>query len=173
MYFKYANLKIAISWQLFLRICLWKINRNHYPFRYKSTPWRFTSPSRVKNPPKSCQHFQCVSGKPCMQMTQEPFNSSSQSMQMTSQQPQNHRQLNPKQCHHFICEAGRPCTMTSAPGNIKTTIVSSKQLNCSPQLQKVVYRAVNNNNNNITDNYWKPDRSNLKLNLPLNRATLV
>jgi len=120
--------------------------------RYKSTPWRFVSPNRVKS--QSCQHFQCVSGKPCK------IYSSQTSLNRPSQ-PQ-------KQCQHFLCEAGRPCMM-SQDNNIKTTIVSSKQLNCSPQLQKVVYRAVNNNNNE--KDYWKPDRTNLTLNLT--RATLV
>jgi len=135
-------------------------------FRHKSTPWRFVSPNRSKSHQKACQHFECVSGKPCMQMTHQPVLGSRQNSQMTSLAQQ--RQSQPKQCAHFICEPGRPCMMTG--DNVKTSIVSSTQLNCSPQLQKVVYRAVNNNNDN---NYWKPDRSNLKLNLPLNRATLV
>merc|ERR1712062_425099 len=60
--------------------------------------------------------------------------------------------------------------------------LSSTQLHCSPQMQKVVFRAVNNNNNNInywgsptktdswrlnnnSDSSWRPDRSNLSLNI--------
>merc|ERR1712045_293429 len=70
--------------------------------------------------------------------------------------------------------------------------LSSTQLHCSPQMQKVVFRAVNNNNNesnnnnninnninywgsptktgswrlnNNSDSSWRPDRSNLSLNI--------
>merc|ERR1711941_153309 len=69
--------------------------------------------------------------------------------------------------------------------------LSSTQLHCSPQMQKVVFRAVNNNNNesnnnnnhinywgsptktdswrlnNNSDSSWRPDRSNLSLNIRL------
>merc|ERR1712066_672254 len=71
--------------------------------------------------------------------------------------------------------------------------LSSTQLHCSPQMQKVVFRAVNNNNNesnnnnhinywgsptktdswrlnNNSDSSWRPDRSNLSLNI---RPTFV
>merc|ERR1711920_876343 len=65
--------------------------------------------------------------------------------------------------------------------------LSSTQLHCSPQMQKVVFRAFNNNNNNInywgsptktdswrlnnnSDSSWRPDRSHLSLNI---RPTFV
>merc|ERR1711862_837642 len=71
----------------------------------------------------------------------------------------------------------------------KSSITSTTQLNCSPQLQKVVFRAVNNNesnnnnywgspsktdswrlNNDNNDSSWRPDRSHLSLNI---RPTFV
>merc|ERR1711862_704808 len=70
----------------------------------------------------------------------------------------------------------------------KSSITSTTQLHCSPQLQKVVFRAVNNNesnnnywgspsktdswrlNNNNNDSSWRPDRSHLSLNI---RPTFV
>merc|ERR1711884_531738 len=65
----------------------------------------------------------------------------------------------------------------------KSSITSTTQLHCSPQLQKVVFRAVNNNEsnsnnywgspsktdswrlNNNNDSSWRPDRSHLSLNI--------
>lgn len=68
----------------------------------------------------------------------------------------------------------------------KSSITSTTQLHCSPQLQKVVFRAVNNNENNNSNNNnywgtpsktdswrlnnnndssWRPDRSHLSLNI--------
>merc|ERR1711971_830737 len=71
----------------------------------------------------------------------------------------------------------------------KSSITSTTQLHCSPQLQKVVFRAVNNNesnsnnywgspsktdswrlNDNNNDSSWRPDRSHLSLNI---RPTFV
>merc|ERR1712045_803590 len=70
----------------------------------------------------------------------------------------------------------------------KSSITSTTQLHCSPQLQKVVFRAVNNNesnnnywgspsktdswrlNNNNNDSSWRPDKSHLSLNI---RPTFV
>merc|ERR1712147_186568 len=71
----------------------------------------------------------------------------------------------------------------------KSSITSTTQLHCSPQLQKVVFRAVNNNEsqnnnsywgspsktdswrlNNNNDSSWRPDRSHLSLNI---RPTFV
>merc|ERR1739844_170122 len=44
---------------------------------------------------------------------------------------------------------------TSSSRPSKSSITSTTQLHCSPQLQKVVFRAVNNNeNNNNNNNYW-------------------
>merc|ERR1712227_318498 len=87
--------------------------RNISP-RYKSSPFRFTSPNRRSRSSDDCQHFSCVSGHPCRQQEQER-----KYKQTTSKLP------------------------------------------CSPQLQKVVYRAVNSNNNNSNNNYnnWRPERS--------------
>merc|ERR1712113_370991 len=39
--------------------------------------------------------------------------------------------------------------------------VNTASFNCSPQFKKVVVKAVNSNNNN----YWKPDKKELSLNL--------
>merc|ERR1712045_648918 len=70
----------------------------------------------------------------------------------------------------------------------KSSITSTTQLHCSQQLQKVVFRAVNNNesnnnywgspsktdswrlNDNNNDSSWRPDRSHLSLNI---RPTFV
>merc|ERR1719507_803058 len=74
----------------------------------------------------------------------------------------------------------------SSSGPSKSSITSTTQLHCSPQLQKVVFRAVNNNENNNSNNNnywgspsktdswrlnnnndrnWRPDRSHLSLNI--------
>merc|ERR1712107_507650 len=89
--------------------------RNISP-RYKSSPFRFTSPNRRSRSSDDCQHFSRVSGHPCRQQEQDR-----KYKQTTSKLP------------------------------------------CSPQLQKVVYRAVNNNNNNY--NNWRPERSQLSLSI--------
>merc|ERR1712236_182472 len=101
-----------------------------------------------------------------------------------------------EKCNHFICGVGQPCRLKnksssySSSNPSKSTSRSSSpsslsrstttQLNCSPQLQKVVYRAVNadrgqfvppaptgkgfqsQKENNPYD--WKPNRNNLTLN---------
>merc|ERR1712051_817422 len=72
---------------------------------------------------------------------------------------------------------------TSSSRPSKSSITSTTQLHCSPQLQKVVFRAVNNNENNNNnywgspsktdfwrlknnnDSSWRPDRSHLSLNI--------
>merc|ERR1712079_435172 len=70
---------------------------------------------------------------------------------------------------------GRGASSPSPPRSSLTT----PHLHCSPQLQKVVFRAVNNNNNNQDSNSnstsywrgggdrsgWRPDRSHLSLNI--------
>merc|ERR1712176_494163 len=79
----------------------------------------------------------------------------------------------------------RSSSSSSRPS--KSSITSTTQLHCSPQLQKVVFRAVNNNEsnnnywgspsktdswrlNNNNDSSWRPDRSHLSLNI---RPTFV
>merc|ERR1712024_332134 len=74
-----------------------------------------------------------------------------------------------KNCSHFVCTAGEPCKMfqrfnvSQDPGLAynNNNNVSTASFNCSPQLKKVVIQAVNSNNNN----YWKPDKKELSLNL--------
>merc|ERR1719195_18203 len=67
---------------------------------------------------------------------------------------------------------GRGASSSSSPPRSSLT---TPHLHCSPQLQKVVFRAVNSNNNNQDSNNnrrgggdrsgWRPDRSHLSLNL--------
>merc|ERR1711884_544015 len=71
----------------------------------------------------------------------------------------------------------------ASPSPPRSSLTSS-HLHCSPQLQKVVFRAVNNNNNNLESNSnstsywrggghssgWRPDKAHLSLNI---RPTLV
>merc|ERR1712045_262823 len=83
----------------------------------------------------------------------------------------------------------RSSSSSSSSRPSKSSITSTTQLHCSPQLQKVVFRAVNNNesnnnywgspsktdswrlnNNNNDDSSWRPDRSHLSLNI---RPTFV
>ena len=84
-------------------------------------------------------------------------------------------------CQHFQCTPGQPCRQTENEEKRQREMQERKQhssskLPCSPQLQKVVYRAVNNNyggSSNYSNNNsatWKPDRYNLSLNI---RPTLV
>ena len=82
----------------------------------------------------------------------------------------------PKSCSHFVCTAGETCKMfgryslSQDPGlpynNNNNNNVNTASLNCSPQLKKVVIKAVNNNNNN-----WKPDKKELSLNLGNNHSS--
>merc|ERR1712002_581696 len=92
-----------------------------------------------------------------------------------------------EKCSHFICGVGQPCRLknksssySSSNPSKSTSRSTTTQLNCSPQLQKVVYRAVNadrgqfvppaptgkgfqsQEENNPYD--WKPNRNNLTLN---------
>merc|ERR1712045_569201 len=83
----------------------------------------------------------------------------------------------------------RSSSSSSSSRPSKSSITSTTQLHCSPQLQKVVFRAVNNNesnsnnywgspsktdswrlNDNNNDSSWRPDRSHLSLNI---RPTFV
>merc|ERR1712045_819841 len=83
----------------------------------------------------------------------------------------------------------RSSSSSSSSRPSKSSITSTTQLHCSPQLQKVMFRAVNNNesnsnnywgspsktdswrlNNNNNDSSWRPDRSHLSLNI---RPTFV
>merc|ERR1711997_871146 len=78
-----------------------------------------------------------------------------------------------KTCNHFVCKAGESCKMLGKYSvsqdqglafnntNNNRSNVNTDSFNCSPQLKKVVIKAVNNNNNN----YWKPDKKELSLNL--------
>merc|ERR1711953_62188 len=78
-----------------------------------------------------------------------------------------------KTCNHFVCTAGESCKMFGKYSvsqdqglafnntNNNRSNVNTDSFNCSPQLKKVVIKAVNNNNNN----YWKPDKKELSLNL--------
>ena len=79
-----------------------------------------------------------------------------------------------KTCNHFVCTAGEPCKMygrfsvSQDPGLTYTNNnVNTSSFNCSPQLKKVVIKAVNNNNNY----YWKPDKKELSLNLGNNNSS--
>merc|ERR1712066_1032156 len=71
----------------------------------------------------------------------------------------------------------------ASPSPPPRSSLTSSHLHCSPQLQKVVFRAVNNNNNNHNNNLesnsnstsywrggghssgWRPDRAHLSLNI--------
>merc|ERR1719266_618464 len=72
---------------------------------------------------------------------------------------------------------GAASSSSSSPSPPRSSL-TTPHLHCSPQLQKVVFRAVNNNNNqdsnsNSTSYWrgggdrsgWRPDRSHLSLNL--------
>ena len=81
----------------------------------------------------------------------------------------------PKSCSHFVCTAGETCKMfgryslsqdPGLPYNNNNNNVNTASLNCSPQLKKVVIKAVNNNNNT-----WKPDKRELSLNLGNNHSS--
>ena len=79
----------------------------------------------------------------------------------------------PKSCSHFVCTAGETCKMfgryslSQDPGlPYNNNNVNTASLNCSPQLKKVVIKAVNNNNNT-----WKPDKRELSLNLGNNHSS--
>ena len=81
----------------------------------------------------------------------------------------------PKSCSHFVCTAGETCKMfgryslsqdPGLPYNNNNNNVNTASLNCSPQLKKVVIKAVNNNNNT-----WKPDKKELSLNLGNNHSS--
>merc|ERR1712066_932375 len=79
-----------------------------------------------------------------------------------------------------------PSSYSSPPSSSSSpprSSLTSSHLHCSPQLQKVVFRAVNNNNNNHNNNLestsnspsywrggghssgWRPDRAHLSLNI--------
>ena len=80
-----------------------------------------------------------------------------------------------KTCSHFVCTAGEPCKMyerfsvSQDPGlTYNNNNVNTSSFNCSPQLKKVVIKAVNNNNNNYS---WKPDKKELSLNLGNNYSS--
>ena len=80
-----------------------------------------------------------------------------------------------KTCSHFVCTAGEPCKMyerfsvSQDPGlTYNSNNVNTSSFNCSPQLKKVVIKAVNNNNNNYS---WKPDKKELSLNLGNNYSS--
>ena len=80
-----------------------------------------------------------------------------------------------KACSHFVCTAGEPCKMyerfsvSQDPGlTYNSNNVNTSSFNCSPQLKKVVIKAVNNNNNNYS---WKPDKKELSLNLGNNYSS--
>jgi len=73
-----------------------------------------------------------------------------------------------KSCNHLVCTPGEACKMISSysysrdPGLVySNNNVNTASFNCSPQFKKVVVKAVNSNNNN----YWKPDKKELSLNL--------
>ena len=73
-----------------------------------------------------------------------------------------------KTCNHLVCTPGEACKMISSysysrdPGLVyNNNNVNTASFNCSPQFKKVVVKAVNSNNNN----YWKPDKKELSLNL--------
>merc|ERR1712106_423891 len=79
--------------------------------------------------------------------------------------------VKPKQsktyCSHFTCRAGHPCRQTNSgtatTSSKKPTTTTTSQLNCSPQMQKVVFRAVNQSPNQKENaNYdWRPQSNNL------------
>merc|ERR1711868_187675 len=104
--------------------------------RYKPNKWRFQSPNRRSKSPSEaeprCEHYICTPGAPCRMIA------GSQPSPVSLDRGDRYR--------------------SSSRNNSSTTA----SLRCSPQLQKVVYRAVNNNNNS---NYWRADRSNLSLSI--------
>lgn len=67
-------------------------------------------------------------------------------------------------CVHFSCLVGQPCqqvgSLVVSQDPSLTRSLTKTSLDCSPQLQKVVFKAVNN-----SQNQRKLDRNNLSLNL--------
>merc|ERR1712193_297216 len=85
-----------------------------------------------------------------------------------------------KCCSHFVCTAGQPCKMfarfsvSQDPGlsQNNNNQVNTASFNCSPQLKKVVIKAVNNSNSNNNNYYYgKPDKKDLSLNLGNNYSS--
>merc|ERR1712218_514528 len=81
-----------------------------------------------------------------------------------------------RSCNHFVCTPGESCKMFGSyslsqdPGLANSNKdVNTAAFNCSPQFKKVVIQAVNHNNNN----YWKPDKKELSLNLGNNYSSAV
>merc|ERR1712106_315833 len=68
-------------------------------------------------------------------------------------------------CSHFTCRAGHPCRQTNSgtATNSKKPTTTTTQLNCSPQMQKVVFRAVNQSpNQKENTNYeWRQQSNHL------------
>ena len=70
-------------------------------------------------------------------------------------------------CSHFTCRVGHPCRLKSSPTAHTSTQSSIKpttsQLKCSPQLQKVVFRAVKHlpHQEENTKYQWNQQNNNL------------
>jgi len=81
-------------------------------------------------------------------------------------------------CNHFVCGVGQPCRLNNQNQKNNNTKnngpvhMKKAKLNCSPQLQKVVFRAVNQDRTENPTHNWNARRENLKLNIPERNSNL-